>query len=215
RIAVFGTGGAGGYFGAQLARVGEDVAFIARGAHLRAIRSAGLMIETPSGELAVRPARATDAPAEVGPVDLVLLGVKAWQVEEAAAAMRPMIGPQTLVVPLQNGVEAPAQLAAVLGPGPVLGGLCRIVSFITGPGQITRAGGDAYLAFGELDNSRSERVKRVLAEFAKAQGLVVEVPPDIQVAMWTKFMSISAWSGTGAVTRSPVGVWRSLPGTRQ
>lgn len=215
RIAVFGAGGVGGYFGGRLAQAGHEVTFIARGRHLAAIREQGLRVASIAGDFTVRPARATADPAEVGPVEVVLVATKAWQVSEAAQAIRSLVGPETVVITMQNGVESPAQLAAGLGPGPVLGGLCRIVSFITGPGQIKRAGGDAYLAFGELDNTQSERVKRVLAEFAKAQGIVVEVPPDIQVAMWTKFMSISAWSGMGAVTRSPVGVWRSLPGTRQ
>src|SRR5262245_14751236 len=114
RIAIFGTGGAGGYFGAQLARAGEDVVFIARGAHLCAIRDQGLRLETPKGEILINPARATDDPAEIGGVDVVLLGVKTWQVAEAAESMRPMIGPETFVVPLQNGVEAAQQLSAVL-----------------------------------------------------------------------------------------------------
>src|SRR5690554_3636876 len=135
RIAVYGAGGAGGYFGAQLARTGEDVIFIARGEHLRAIREHGLQIETPEGELRIRPALATADPAEAGSVDAVLLGVKAWQVKDAAAAMRPLIGADTIVVPLQNGVEASAQLAAVLGNDHVLGGLCGTFSWVTAPGR--------------------------------------------------------------------------------
>jgi 2-dehydropantoate 2-reductase len=112
RIAIFGTGGAGGYFGAQLAHAGEDVVFIARGPHLQAIRTTGLRLDTPAGEIVIQPARVTDDPAQVGEVDVVLLGVKTWQVTEAAEALRPMIGPKTMVVPLQNGVEAPSQLVA-------------------------------------------------------------------------------------------------------
>ena len=115
RIAIFGTGGAGGYFGAQLAHAGEDVVFIARGPHLQAIRTTGLRLDTPAGEIVIQPARVTDDPAQVGEVDVVLLGVKAWQVTEATKALGPMIGPETMVVPLQNGVEAPSQLAAQLG----------------------------------------------------------------------------------------------------
>ena len=109
RIAVYGTGGAGGFFGAHLARAGEDVVFIARGEHLRVIRSEGLHVETPGGEILIHPAQATDDPTQVEKVDVVLLGVKAWQVRDAANAMRPMFGAETFVVPLQNGVEAPAQ----------------------------------------------------------------------------------------------------------
>ena len=120
RIAIFGTGGAGGYFGAQLARAGQDVIFIARGEHLEAIRGSGLTVETPAGEIVIRPAQATDEAARVGVVDAVLLGVKTWQVADAARALWPMIGPDTFVVPLQNGVEAASQLAEVIGRPHVL-----------------------------------------------------------------------------------------------
>ncbi len=106
RVAIYGTGGAGGYFGAQLARAGDDVTFIARGQHLKAVQTHGLCVETPGGEIVIRLAKATDDPSQVGPADVVLFGVKAWQVEEAARKMRPMIGPATFVVPLQNGIEA-------------------------------------------------------------------------------------------------------------
>jgi len=116
RIMVFGTGGAGGYFGAQLARAGEDVVFVARGEHLRAIRASGLRVETPSDEILISPAQATDDPAEVAGVGAVLVGVKAWQVAEAARTMQPAVGPESFVVPLQNGVDAASELAAVLGP---------------------------------------------------------------------------------------------------
>ena len=115
RIVIFGTGGAGGYFGAQLARAGQDVVFIARGEHLNAIREHGLQIDEPTGLTVIQPAQATDDPSQIKDVDVVIVGVKAWQVSEAAEAMRPMIGPETFVVPLQNGVEAPSQLADVLG----------------------------------------------------------------------------------------------------
>jgi len=116
RIMVFGTGGAGGYFGAQLARAGEDVVFVARGEHLRAIRASGLRVETSSDEILISPAQATDDPAEVAGVGVVLVGVKAWQVAEAARTMQPAVGPESFVVVLQNGVDAASELAAVLGP---------------------------------------------------------------------------------------------------
>jgi 2-dehydropantoate 2-reductase len=215
RIAIFGSGGVGGYFGGRLAQAGHEVIFIARGQHLAALREQGLAVESIDGDFVVNPGQATDNPAEVGPVEVVLVAVKAWQVSQAAQALQPLVGPQTVVIPLQNGVEAPAQLAAVLGKGPVLGGFCRIVSYLSGPGRIKRAGGDAYLAFGELNNEKSERVGRILREFSKVSGIKAANPPDIQAAMWSKFMSISAWSGMGAVTRAPAGVWRSIPQTRQ
>jgi 2-dehydropantoate 2-reductase len=128
RIAVFGTGGAGAYFGAQLARVGEDVIFIARGEHLQAIRAHGLRVETPDGEIVIRPSHVSDNLAEVGVVDAVLVGVKAWQITDTAPAIQPAVGPKTVVVPLQNGVEAASQFAARLGAEHVLGGLCGTIS---------------------------------------------------------------------------------------
>lgn len=214
RIALFGTGGVGGYFGGRLAQAGEDVVFIARGRHLQAMREDGLRVDSILGDFGVLPVQATDNPAEVGQVDAILVAVKAWQVPEAAEAMRPMVGPETFVVPLLNGVEAPAQLAAVLGQAHVLGGLCRIISYIAGPGHIHHTGIDPYIAFGELDRGYSERVERLHAVLAGAQGLTVDVPADIQVAMWRKFLLIAPWSGMGAVTRAPIGVFRSLPETR-
>jgi 2-dehydropantoate 2-reductase len=215
RIAVFGSGAVGGYFGGRLAQAGEEVIFIARGAHLEALRSAGLRVDSPKGDFLIQPAQATDDPAQVGAVDAVLVGVKAWQVPQAAQAMRPLLGPDTGVVPLQNGVEAPAQLAAALGERHVLGGLCRIISLLAGPGYIRHVGGEPYVAFGELDNRPSPRAERLQRAFARASGLTVEIPPDIQVAMWEKFLFIAAFSGVGAVARAPAGILRSLPETRQ
>jgi 2-dehydropantoate 2-reductase len=214
RIAVFGTGAVGSYFGGRLAQAGEQVAFIARGEQLRALQDQGLRVDSIKGDFVLRPVQATDDPKQVGTVDVVLVGVKAWQVTEAAQAMGPMVGPETFVVPLQNGVEAPDQLAAVLGAEHVLGGLCRIVSFVVEPGHIRHAGLEPYMAFGELDNQPSERAQRLREAFAQA-GVMVEIPPDIQVALWTKFLFIASFSGVGAVTRSPAGILRSLPETHQ
>lgn len=216
RIAIFGVGGVGGYFGGRLAQTeATKVIFIARGAHLQAMREQGLQVKSIKGDFTVQPVEATDNPAEVGPVDVVLVAVKAWQVADAAQTIKPMVGPDTVVVPLQNGVESPRQLADILGAEHVLGGLCRIVSYITAPGHIHQAGGDPYVAFGELDNRPSERVKQLLRIFGQTTGVIAENPPDIQAAMWSKFLSIASWSGVGAVTRAPVGVWRHLPETRQ
>ena len=213
RIAVFGTGGVGGYFGGRLAQAGEEVVFIARGDHLAAMLKQGLKVDSVNGDFLVKPVQATDDPERVGRVDVVL--VKAWQVPDAAEAIRPMMGPDTVALPLQNGLEAPTQLAAVLGDQHVLGGLCGLSTFIVGPGHIRHAGADPFIRFGELDNRPSERVERLRQAFERSSGLTVEVPPDIHVAMWMKFLFITVWSGLGAVTRSPLGVWRSLPETRQ
>ena len=214
RIAIYGTGGAGGFFGAQLARAGEDVVFIARGEHLRAIRSEGLHVDTPAGEILIHPALATDDPAQAGKVDVVLLGVKAWQVHDAANAMRPMVGAETFIVPLQNGVEAPAQLAAVLGADHVLGGLCGTFSWVVGPGRIRNIGASNFVRFGELDNRRSERAERLRAVLKRA-GVKAEVSTDVRKALWEKFMLITSFGGVGAVTRAPIGIIRALPETRQ
>ncbi len=215
RFAIFGTGGVGGYFGGRLAQAGEAVTFIARGSHLQAMRQHGLQVDSLYGDFYIHPVQATADPAEVGPVDVVLVGVKAWQVAEAAQAMQPLVGPSTVVVPLQNGVEAPRQLAAVLGEPAVAGGFCRIISYVAGPGHIRQAGGDPYIAFGELDNRPSGRLERLRQAFGRTVGVTAETPPDIQAAMWGKFLLISSWSGLGAVTRAPVGAWRTLPETRQ
>lgn len=126
-----------------------------------------------------------------------------------------MIGPDTVALPLQNGLEAPTQLATVLGNQHVLGGLCGLSTFIIGPGHIRHAGADPWIRFGELDNHPSERVEGLRQVFDRASGLTVEIPPDIQVALWMKFLFITVWSGVGAITRTPLGIWRSLPETRQ
>jgi 2-dehydropantoate 2-reductase len=214
RVAVYGTGGAGGYFGAQLARAGEDVVFIARGEHLEAIRNHGLRLETPSGSVIINPILATNNPAEAGVVDVILVGVKAWQVAEAGKAMMPLIGRETIVVPLQNGVEASTQLAAALGREHVLGGLCGTFSWVTAPGQIKSIGQAHFIKFGELDNRRSERSERLREAFEKA-GVTVEVPTDIHKALWGKFILVTSFGGMGAVTRAPIGVIRSVPETRR
>ncbi len=214
RIAIFGTGGAGGYFGARLSEAGGDVVFLARGAHLEAIRGSGLKVVTDSGAILVRPAQATDDPAEVGTVDIVLVGVKAWQVPEAARAMGPMVGPGTAVCPLQNGVEAAAQLSEVLGAPRVLGGLSGTLSFITAPGEIRSVGTTHFVKLGELDGRPSERTLRLRDALAYA-GVDAEVPPDIQAAVWQKFLFVTAFGGVGAVARAPAGVIRAMPETRR
>jgi len=214
RIAVFGAGGVGGYFGGRLAQAGEDVIFIARGDHLKAMLTHGLRVDSVKGDFVLKRVKATDDPSQAGIVDLILVGVKAWQVTNAAEAMRPMVGPETFVLPLQNGLEAPTQLAAVLGNRHVLGGLCGLSTFIVGPGHVRHAGAEPFVRFGELDNRPSERVKLLQNVFKRA-GVIAEIPQDIQVALWMKFLFITGWSGVGAVTRTPLGVWRSLPETRQ
>ena len=210
RIAIFGTGGVGGYFGGRLAHAGEDVTFIARGEHLRAIKAKGLMVDSPSGNFVVFPAKASDDVSEVGEVDLVIVGVKAWQVPEAARTMKPLVGPRTTVLPLQNGVDAASQLVHELGPDKIIGGLCRIVSFVVEPGHIKHAGFTPSIVIGEMDNRRTDRITLIELLFKRA-GLEITVAPDIQAALWTKFLFIASFSGIGAIADSPAGVLRSDP----
>jgi 2-dehydropantoate 2-reductase len=171
-------------------------------------------VETSRGEIVIQPAHAADDPAQVGVVDSVIVGVKTWQVTEAARAMQPMIGPETFVVPLQNGVEAPSQLAEVLGVEHVLGGLCGTMSWIVGPGHIRSIGEAHFIKFGELDKRPSERAEQLRQVFERA-GVKVEVPSDIHVSLWEKFLFVVSFGGVGAVTRAPIGVIRTLPETRQ
>src|SRR6266849_3846931 len=213
RIAIFGSGGVGGYFGGRLALAGQDVTFIARGEHLRALRSTGLRVDSIKGDFTVSPVLASNDPAQVRNVDVIILGVKAWQIGEAANAMAPMLGPATFVLPLQNGVEAFPQLSAVLGKEHVLGGLCKIVSYVVEPGHIQHAGFEPFVAFGEWDNHLSDRVTVLRETFTQA-GVEAKVPADIEAAVWNKFLFIAGFSGVGAVTQSPAGVLRSLPQTR-
>lgn len=214
RVAVLGTGGVGGYFGARLDSVGVEVVFIARGEHLNAIRTSGLRLESPLGDVLVHPAQASDSLADIAPVDVILLCVKTWQVQEAIEAMRPCMSSNTVVVPLQNGVETPSILADDLGADHVMGGLCGVFSFIAGPGHIRHLGGPAFVKFGELNNERTERVKRLQEAFEQTD-VTVEVPDDIHVALWEKCMIVVPSGGLGAVTGAPYGPVLTIPETRQ
>ncbi|HEY6244482.1 MAG TPA: 2-dehydropantoate 2-reductase [Pyrinomonadaceae bacterium] len=210
RIAVFGTGGVGGYFGGRLAHAGEDVTFIGRGAHLRAIVASGLKVDSPTGNFTIYPAKATDDTNEVAQVDLVIVGVKAWQVPEAARTMKPLVGANTTVIPLQNGVDAVSQLVAELGAERVIGGLCRIVSFVVEPGHIRHAGFTPSLIIGEVDNRRTDRIVSIYELFRRAD-LEITIATDIEAALWMKFLFIASFSGVGAVANAPAGVLRSDP----
>ncbi len=214
RIVVFGAGGVGGYFGGRLAQAGEDVTFIARGTQLHALRSLGLRVDSILGDFVIKPAQATDDPRQVGIVDVILVTVKSWQVREAAESIRPMIGPETCVVSLQNGVEAPEQLTSVLGAAPVVGGVCAIVSFIEAPGHIRHTAAVPFIKFGEIDNRPSSRLEFLRQAFLRA-GVTAEIPSDIRVALWMKFLTITPCSGIGALTHAPIGIWWRLPETRQ
>jgi 2-dehydropantoate 2-reductase len=213
RIAVYGCGGVGAYFGGRLAQIGQDVTFIARNENLSALRTQGLKVGSIAGDFIVDRVKVTNNPADVGIVDYVLCCVKAWQVTAAARAILPMVGPDTLVVPLQNGVEAPDQLAAILDPSNVLGGLCAIVAFQASPGHIKHSGANPLIRFGHLDNRPDPRVNALSEIFNHCSGVKSSIPDDVLVAMWLKFMLITPWSGLGAVSRAPLGVLLEQPET--
>jgi 2-dehydropantoate 2-reductase len=214
RVAVIGAGGVGGYFGGKLAQGGTDVIFIARGATLEALRTRGLRVDSIKGDFKLDRVEATGDASSVGAVDAVLLTVKAWQIPEALLSIKPLLGADTAVIPLENGMEAPQQIAKIVGTRYALGGLCAIVSFAVAPGHIRHIGADPFVMFGELDHRRSERVERLRSAFENA-GVRAEVPADIHHSMWSKFLFIAPLSAVGATTRVPIGEWRSMAEPRE
>lgn len=214
RIAIMGTGGVGGYFGGRLAAAGCDVHFIARGAHRQALASEGLRIRSPLGDLHLPSVQVTDDPASVGPVDLVLFGVKLWDTRAAAEAIRPLVGPGTAVLSLQNGVDKDDVLADVLGPGAVLGGVCYIESTIESPGLVVHGNRMQKIVVGEYDGSSTPRVER-FASACRAAGIELVVSPDIARTIWEKFIFLVGLSATTSTVRAPIGVVRANPESRE
>ena len=210
RIAVIGAGGVGGAFGAALAKAGADVTFVARGAHLAAMRTDGLRVFGPRGNVHVNPTQATDEPAAIGPVDVVLFCVKLWDVESAGAAIRPLVGPNTAVIPLQNGVDASERLIPILGKNAVMGGVAQISGTLSEPGVIRQTGTFMRLVFGELDGRSSQRA----AEFhslCQSAGFDSVNSNEILSALWDKFVLLATNSSVAALTRLPLGKWRDDP----
>ncbi len=214
RVAVLGAGGIGGYFGGRLAEAGTDVALIARGAHLAEIQRSGLTLIAPDGRESVVSVPAVAEPVDVGVVDAVLVCVKTWQLPEALAGMAPLVGPQTAVVTLQNGVDAPHQASEVFGHQAVLPGLAKIFANIDGPGRVRHVGGPASLTFAEWNNQETARVGALRAAVSAA-GVSVVTPDDIWVDLWAKFLFVVPMGSLGTVLDAPVGVLRSRPGTRR
>ncbi len=213
RIAIMGSGGVGAYFGGLLAHAGQDVTFIARGAHLQALREHGLQVESVHGNFTVAPVQATDDPATIGPVDAVLFATKTYHIETAAQAMRPLIGPDTSVLPLHNGIDAAERTAVIVGAGPVLGGLCYVGSMITAPGHVKQVSQFRRVIAGELRGGVSPRSEAIINALAAA-GAQAETTDDIQKARWTKFIFIAPFSGVGSVARVPAGKIVGCPETR-
>lgn len=209
RILVVGAGGVGGYFGGRLAQAGIDTTFLVRGRTLEALRASGLRVDSIAGDFTIAVNTAPE-----GAYDAILMTVKSWQVAAAAEGLAPFIGPETMVVPLENGVDSPAVLANVVGREHVLGGLCAIVAFAVEPGHIRHLASEPIVMFGELDNRRTPRVEALRDAFANA-GVKADIPPDIHRSMWSKFLFIVPMSAAGALTRVPVGEWRAVPELRR
>ena len=214
KIAIYGAGAVGGYYGARLVQAGEDVTFIARGANLQALKTSGLRLDSVFGNLHLPVVQATDNPAGVGRVDVIISGVKTFQVTESAQAMRPMVGPETMVITTQNGVDSPDKYAEVLGGQHVLGATVKLFTLLAEPGHIVHAGGPATFVFGEFGRPTSERAQRLLAVLQRCQGVAPAVSPDIVAELWSKQVLIGGFAGVGCITRAPIGVSRSLPETR-
>ncbi len=217
RIAVFGAGAVGAYFGGRLIEAGKhDVALIARGQHLEVLQTRGLRIESPEGDAGLPPDAftASNNPEDLGQVDAVFVTVKTWMVPAAAEAIRPLIGPQTTVIPLQNGVEAPEQLANALPDAHVIGGTCRIFTAVPEPGLVSHTGPTPTLTIGELDGSDSAPVEQICSALVDA-GVSASIRPDIMAAVWEKLLFVGPLGGVGAATRAPIGVFRTQPESRR
>src|SRR3712207_695839 len=212
RIAVVGAGGTGGYFGGLLARAGQDVTFIARGAHLEALRVRGLTVESKLAGTFTVPVRATDDPREVAPADLILFCVKTYDAEVAAQSIRPLIRPETMIMSLQNGIGNEKCIAQAAGHDSRIGAVAYIVSAIKAPGVVAQTAGPGKIVFGELGGGTSPRTER-LHDVLQRAGIAVELHHAVRVVLWQKFLFICAFSGVTAVTRLPIGTILADPVT--
>lgn len=212
KIAVMGSGGVGGYYGGLLAQAGYDVTFIARGAHLAAICEKGLQVKSVHGGFTLAPVQATDTPADVGPVNLVMVCVKTPDTDRAAQDIRPMMGPDTIVMSLQNGIDAAQRLGTVVGIERIVGGTTWISSAIEAPGVIRQFSQFRRIVLGELDGRITARVQTI-AEVLGSTGATVEVTDNILKVLWTKFVFIASVSGIGSLTRLEIGDYRAVSET--
>ena len=214
KIAVMGSGGVGGFYGGRLAHAGYDVTFVARGAHLEALRARGLTIENEAqGNTHIPDVKATDDPATIGPVDLVLIAVKLWDTEAAARAVKSIVGPTSAVLSLQNGVIKDDILRREFGAGAVMGGVGYVATHISRPGVILQTGSLQRLLFGEYDGVRSARAEQLLESLLRA-GIQAELSEDIRRTLWEKYVFLVGLSGTTSTMRSPIGPIRENPRSR-
>jgi 2-dehydropantoate 2-reductase len=213
RIAVVGAGGVGGGFGAALAKAGADVTFIARGAHLAAMKSEGLKVQGGRGETHLVPTQATDDPASIGQVEVVLFCVKLWDVESAGAQIKPLVGAETAVIPLQNGIDAAERLAPILGDKAVMGGVAQISASIVKPGVINQVGTFMRMIFGELDG-RITRRGEAFRDLCLKAGFDATLSDQILTELWMKFILLASNASIMALARQPVGKMRDDPDMR-
>lgn len=206
KVAVMGTGAIGGYVGARLADAGAEVSLVARGAHLQEIREHGLKVTSPNGDLHIRPVQASDDPGDIGPVDIVLFAVKLYDLTTAAEAIRPMVGPDTLVVFLQNGVDAEAVLTEAFGRKRVAGGVALINGALAAPGVIEHRALNALIV-GTLDGGADPRLDRLVA-LASESGIETTLSPDIRREIWRKFLLLAPMASLSAMTRVALGAIR-------
>ena len=213
KIAVIGAGGVGGYFGAKLVQAGHDVTFIARGEHLKAIKSRGLIVKSIDGDFKVEQIKASDKISDIDNPDLVIVAVKAWQIKELREEIKKVLKDETLILPLQNGVLAADELAETIDKKHILGGLCRIISKIEAPGVIRHIGVNPTIVFGELDKAKTGRVNKI-HELFKSAGIESKISVDIEADLWRKFISICV-SGLLAISNTTYGELREIKETRQ
>lgn len=213
KIMIMGTGGVGGYYGGLLALQGNDVTFIARGAHLSAIRQEGLRIKSVHGDFTVFPANAAQDPAQAGETGLILFCVKTYDTDEAAQAIRPAVGPQTAVMSLQNGIDAADRIGKMIGTEHVIGGVTWLSSAVEAPGVIKQVSQFRRIVLGEPAGGMSERIRKIV-ELLMKTGIAVEATDDIRKVLWTKLAFIASVSSVGSLTRLPLGDYRSVPETR-
>jgi 2-dehydropantoate 2-reductase len=213
KIAVMGSGGVGGYFGARLAMGGADVHFVARGAHLQAMRDNGLSVEGGPEPIRVPKINASESPAEIGVSDLVIFAVKLWDTEDALKLIKPLIGPNTTIISFQNGVLKDEYLTAAYDPKHVMGGVSYVATTVDRPGVIRQTGPMQRLVFGEFDGTPSRRAEAFL-EACRRGGINAEIGPDIRRAIWEKFVFLSALAGATTTMRKTLGPIRENPQTR-